>query len=243
MLNQNSRQDHHNRFPPRFRDLVDRSMKKSANNIIVKSSNKEGSGNDSCKTRWERPGLLRSNQGKAQIIQVAGFHRRLASTNLFLSVLPRSPSLFCPLLFIYSSFLFRPSFSLSHRFSPLLHFLSLRPLYRFCFFSSLPHCIQSGSTKLETAALSALLRLLLSAVPVSPCLLPLVAFLFFTSALFATVLGDAVTLTESRRLALTSRGQVAVTVDIGSRFIERAVLEATVLPPVTIEFTIEKDFF
>lgn len=97
---------------------------------------------------------------------------------------------------------------------------------------------------METAALSALLRLLLSAVPVSSCLLPFVAFLFFafTSALFVrTALKDRYSCTESRRLALTSRGQVAVTVDIGSRFIERAASEAAVPPPATIEFTIGED--
>lgn len=54
---------------------------------MSKSGNSDGSGNDPCKTRRERPGLLRGNQGKAQTIQVAGFHRRLASTSLFLSPL------------------------------------------------------------------------------------------------------------------------------------------------------------
>lgn len=164
------------------------------------------------------------------------------------SLLPPSPSLSLLLSFVHPlSFFLRSFFSfplVSH--SCLRHFLpsSIRLLYRFCFFSGLPHCIQNGSTKLETAALSALLRLLLSAVPVSSCLLPFVAFLFFafTSALFVrTALEDRYSCTESRRLALTSRGQVAVTVDIGSRFIERAASEAAVPPPATIEFTIGED--
>lgn len=101
-----------------------------------------------------------------------------------------SSSLFRPPSSIHSSFFFRPSSpSDSHPLPPTLSlFKRIRLLYRFCFFSSLPHCIQNGSTKLETAALSALLRLLLSAVPVSSCLLSFVAFLSlaFTSALFCS---------------------------------------------------------
>lgn len=128
-LNQNSRRDRYNRFPPRFRDyLVDKSMEKSASDIIVKSSNSDGSGNDPCKTRWERPGLLRGNQGKAQTIQVAGFHRRLASTNL--SLLFRALLLSSALRSsIRSSFFFHPSTPPHpYRFPPLppTHFLSLR---------------------------------------------------------------------------------------------------------------------
>lgn len=101
----------------------------------------------------------------------------------------QAPISFSLLLRSLSSVLSRPLFFLLPPFFvpppsfPTLDFntfslRAFRPLYRFCFFSGLPHCIQSGSTKLETAALSALLRLLLSAVPVSPCLLPFVAFFF-----------------------------------------------------------------
>lgn len=79
-------------------------MEKSASNVIVKSSNSDESGNDPCKTRRERPGLLRGNQGKAQTIQVAGFHRRLASTNLFLS----SSALSRPLFFLLPPFFAPP---------------------------------------------------------------------------------------------------------------------------------------
>ena len=132
-------------------------MEKSASNIIVKSSNSDENGNDPCKTRRKRLGLLHGNHSKAQTIQVAGFHRRLASTNFFLSL-----SLF--LLSRRSTLFFLSSIVLSlslYRF-PTLASDTFSPLHRFCFFSGLPHCIQSGSTKLETAALSALLRLLLS---------------------------------------------------------------------------------
>lgn len=145
-----------------------------------------------------------------------------------------SPSLLCPLLFVRSSFFTRPFFFPPCRFptlaSPTLSlFERSPPLYRFCFFSGLPHCIQSRSTKLETAALSALLRLLLSTVPVSPCLLPYFVAFFTLSPLPLPFLSvqrrRTVTLHRVAELAFTSREQVALTVDIGSRFIERAVLE------------------
>lgn len=160
-------------------------------------------------------GLLHGNQSKAQTIQVAGFHRRLASPNLSLPSLSFSSPFF--LTFIRSSF-----FSLAlHRFpsSPTFSLLAERIflLHRFCFFSSLPYCIQSGSTKLETVALSALLRLLLSADPVSPCVclcicvLHSVAFFshLFTFALFVSAARKTVTLAprrEHRRLDVARTG-------------------------------------
>lgn len=114
---------------------------------------------------------------KRKLFKLRAFTADLQAPISF-SLLRTSPSLVHPLFFF-----FPPSFSPPHRFSSLPPTLSLfkhsSPPYRSCFFSGLPYCIQSGSTKLETAALSALLRLLLSAVPVSPCLLPLVAFFIF----------------------------------------------------------------
>lgn len=187
-------------------------------------------------------GLLHGNQGKAQTIQVAGFHRRDSQAPIFL--FPSTPlSLFLfrrpfpsrsSASFFFSSF-FLPIDSLPHAdiLSPRRIFL----LYRFCFFSSLPHCIQSESTKLETVALSALLRLLLFAgftLFVYVCMYMYCVSLPFFPPLYSCPFyccsgKGRYSCTETRRLALTSRGQATLTVDTGSRFIERAVPEAVVL--------------
>lgn len=88
--------------------------------MIVKSSNSYESGNDPCKTRWKRPELWRGNQGKAQTIQAASFHRRLASSNLFLS------SFVFFLSSLANSLLLSPStvLSLSLSFSPSIPILA-----------------------------------------------------------------------------------------------------------------------
>lgn len=98
---------------------------------------------------------------------------------------------------------------------------------------------------MKTAALSTLLRLLLSAVPVSAGVLRSVAallllslFLYFCPFYFLCVDGPLLLHRAPRRPALTSRGQVAVTVDTGFGFIERAVSQAILFPRTTIEFTI-----
>lgn len=152
----------------------------------------------------EAKGLLRGNQDKAQTIQVAGFHRQLASSNLSLSLL-RSPF---PLPSLSSIRFYFFLFRLSSPFPsiPSLASNTFSPRAFVLFIASVS--FQAFRTVYKVEALNWKPRLcrrycgfFFPAVPVSRfCLLPFVAFLSFalTSGLFVPAAWRTVTLAPSR---------------------------------------------